>query len=138
MFWGLSGRNEEGGLKNMMDIDNIVMWDDDTAMTVTAEGKAISPSLPDFASDRPFHTDELAGDWEIEVSFAQNDDGTRADPIIVRDGNLGRLIPVIQTANGDEPKGAVAAEIITWLMSTTPVEPAGKLSTTWGDLKAVR
>ena len=109
MFWGLSGRNEEGGLKNMMDIDNIVMWDDDTAMTVTAEGKAISPSLPDFASDRPFHTDELAGDWEIEVSFAQNDDGTRADPIIVRDGNLGRLIPVIQTANGDEPKGAVAA-----------------------------
>ena len=138
MFWGLGGRNEEGGLKNMMDIDNIVMWDDDTAMTVTAEGKAISPSLPDFASDRPFHTDELAGDWEIEVSFAQNDDGTRADPIIVRDGNLGRLIPVIQTANGDEPKGAVAAEIITWLMSTTPVEPAGKLSTTWGDLKAVR
>ena len=138
MFWGLSGRNEEGGLKNMMDIDDIVMWDDDTAMTVTSEGNAISPTLPDFASDRPFHTDQLAGDWEIEVSLAQNDDGTRADPIIVRDGNLGRLIPVIQTANGNEPKGAVAAEIITWLMSTTPVEPAGKLSTTWGNLKAVR
>ena len=138
MFWGLSGRNEEGGLKNMMDIDDIVMWDDNTAMTVTAEGNAISPTLPDFASDRPFHTDELAGDWEIEVSLAQNDDGTRADPIIVRDGNLGRLIPVIQTANGDEPKGAVAAEIIDYLMSSVSVEPAGKLSTTWADLKAVR
>ena len=138
MFWGLAGRNEEGGLKNMMDIDDIVMWDDDTAMTVTAEGKAISPTLPDFASDRPFHTDQLAGDWEVEVSLAQNDDGTRADPIIVRDGNLGRLIPAIQTANGNEPKGAVAAEIIIWLMSTTPVEPVGKLSTTWGDLKAVQ
>ena len=138
MFWGLAGRNEEGGLKNMMDIDDIVMWDDDTAMTVTAEGKSISPTLPDFASDRPFHTDQLAGDWEVEVSLAQNDDGTRADPIIVRDGNLGRLIPAIQTANGNEPKGAVAAEIIIWLMSTTPVEPVGKLSTTWGDLKAVQ
>ena len=138
MFWGLGGRNEEGGLKNMMDIEGITMWDDDTDMTVTTEGAAISPTLTDFQSDRPFHVDELDGDWEVEVSLAQNDDGTRADPIIVRDGNLGRLIPVIQTANGDEPKGAVAAEIIIWLMSTTPVEPAGKLSTTWGDLKAAR
>lgn len=138
MFWGLAGRNREGGLQNMMDIDGIVMWDDNTDMKVTTEGAAISPTLTDYQSDRPFHTDQLDGDWEIEVSLAQNDDGTRADPIIVRDGNLGRLIPAIQTANGDEPKGAIAAEIITWLMSTTPVEPAGKLSTTWGDLKAVR
>ena len=138
MFWGLAGRNEEGGLQNMMDIDGITMWDDDTPMKVTSEGKAIAPSLTDYASDRPFHVDELDGDWEVEVSLAQNDDGTRADPIIVRDGNLGRLIPVIQTANGDEPKGAVAAEIIIWLMSTTPVEPADKLSTTWGALKTVQ
>ena len=138
MFWGLAGRNREGGLQNMMDIDGIVMWDDNTDMKVTTEGAAISPSLTDYQSDRPFHTDQLDGDWEIEVSLAQNDDGTRADPIIVRDGNLGRLIPTIQTNGGDEPKGAIAAEIITWLMSTTPVEPAGKLSTMWGDLKAVR
>ena len=138
MFWGLAGRNREGGLQNMMDIDGIVMWDDNTDMKVTTEGAAISPTLTDFQSDRPFHTDQLDGDWEIEVSLAQNDDGTRADPIIVRDGGLGRLIPVIQTANGDEPKGAIAAEIIIWLMSTTPVEPADKLSTTWGALKEVR
>ena len=139
MFWGLAGRNEEGGLKNMMDIDDIVMWDDDTAMTVTGEASFIAPSLTDFASDRPFHVDQLAGNWEVEVSLAQNDNGTRADPIIVRDGNLGRLIPVIQTNGGDEPKGAVAAEIITYLINTdVAVEPAGKLSTTWADLKAVQ
>ena len=138
MFWGLGGRNEVGGLQNMMDVDGITMWDDNTDMVVTSEGAAISPTLTDFQSDRPFHVDELDGDWAVEVSLAQSDDGTRADPIIVRDGNLGRLIPVIQTANGDEPKGAVAAEIIIWLMSTTPVEPADKLSTTWGALKAVR
>lgn len=138
MFWGLGGRNEEGGLQNMMDIEAITMWDDNTDMVVTSEGAAISPTLTDFQSDRPFHVDELEGDWAVEVSLAQSDDGTRADPIIVRDGNLGRLIPVIQTANGDEPKGAVAAEIIIYLMSTTPVEPADKLSTTWGALKAVQ
>lgn len=138
MFWGLGARNEAGGLQNMMDIEGITMWDDDTPMVVTDEGKSISPTLTDFASDRPFHIDELDGDWEVEVSLAQNEAGTRADPIIVRDGNLGRLIPVIQTANGDEPKGAIAAEIIIYLMSTTPVEPAAKLSTTWGDLKAGR
>ena len=138
MFWGLAGRNREGGLQNMMDIPGIVMWDDNTDMKVTTEGGAISPSLTDYQTDRPFHTDQLDGDWEIEVSLAQSDDGTRADPIIVRDGNLGRLIPTIQTNGGDEPKGAIASEIIIWLMSTTPVEPAGKLSTTWGDLKAVR
>ena len=138
MFWGLAGRNEEGGLQNMMDIDGITMWDDDTPMVVTSEGAAISPTLTDYASDRPFHVDELEGNWEVEVSLAQNDDGSRADPIIVRDGNLGRLIPAIQTANGNEPKGAIAAEIIDYLMSEVAVEPAGKLSTTWGDLKAVR
>ncbi|CAI8010739.1 hypothetical protein GBAR_LOCUS7046 [Geodia barretti] len=111
-------RNEEGGLKNMMDIDDIVMWDDDTPMKVTGEASFISPSLTDFASDRPFHVMNSTGNWEVEVSLAQNDDGTRADPIIVRDGNLGRLIPVIQTNGGDEPKGAVAAEIIIYLMDS--------------------
>lgn len=136
MFWGLGNRNAEGGLQNMMDIPGIVMWDDNTPMIVTDEGKAVSPSLPEIQSDRPFHIDQLDGDWEIELSLAQNEAGTRADPIIVRDGDRGRLIPTIQTAGGDEPKGAVAAEIIVWLMSTvTPVELEGKLSTTWGDLK---
>ena len=139
MFWGLAGRNREGGLQNMMDIPGIVMWDDNTDMKVTAEASQICPTLTDYQSDRPFHTDQLDGDWEIEVSLAQNDDGTRADPIIVRDGDLGRLIPTIQTNGGDEPKGAIAAEIIMWLIaSDVPVEPAGKLSTTWGALKAVR
>lgn len=139
MFWGLQARNEVGGLQNMMDIPGIVMWDDNTPMTVTEKGKEISPSLTDIQSDRPFHIDQLDGDWEVEVSLAQNEAGTRADPIIVRDGELGRLIPVIQTANGNEPKGAVAAEIIIWLMANaTPVEPEGKLSTTWGNLKTVR
>ena len=57
----------------------------------------------------------------MEVSFAQNAAGTRADPVIVRDGDRGRLIPVFQTNGGNEPKGAVAAEIIRYLgLSSKP------------------
>ena len=140
MFWGLGNRNGAGGMQNMMDIPEMVMGPDNTPMVVTEQGKEIAPSLTDFESDRPFHIDKLAGDWEIEVSLAQNEDGTRADPIIVRDGDRGRLIPVIQTNAGDEPKGAVAAEIIIWLTANTvaPVEPEGKLSTTWGNLKTIK
>ena len=45
-----------------------------------------------------------------------------ADPVIVRDGNRGRLALVHQTSEQDNPKGEVAAEsnhqlspkIITW------------------------
>lgn len=38
-FWGQGGRNEKEGIQNMMDLPNIVQWDDDTPMKVTAEGK---------------------------------------------------------------------------------------------------
>jgi hypothetical protein len=126
MFWGLNARNQTGGLENMMDIPGIVMWDDNTCLTVTDEGKTIAPSLTGFQSDRPFHIDQLANDWFPEVVLAENAAGTRADPIIVRDGNRGRLIPVFQTADQNDPKGAVAAEIITWLLSnaTGPTAPA--------------
>jgi hypothetical protein len=100
----------------MMDIPGIVMWDDNTPMVVTEEGKDIAPSLVDFMSDRPFHLDQLANDWFPELILAQNATGTRADPVIVRDGNRGRLIPVHQAADQSDPKGAVAAEIILWLL----------------------
>ena len=118
MFWG-AGKNTQGGLQNMMDIAGITMWGNNTPMTVTEAGKTIAPSLTDFVSHRPFHVDELAGDWEVEAVLARNHDGTRADPIIVRDGNRGRLIPIMQTVGDDNPQGAVAAEVISYLMSKT-------------------
>ena len=64
-FWGQGGRNEKEGLQNMMDIPGIVQWDDDTPMKVTKEGKALTPSLDDYNTDRPFHLDDLDNDWEI-------------------------------------------------------------------------
>ena len=140
MFWGLAGRNKEAGLRSIMDIKDITMWDDDTPCEVTAKGKEISPTLAKVGtveSDRPFHVDEIEGStWKVEASLADAKDGTRADPVIVRDGDKGRLIPCVQISGPTEPLAEIGTEIITWLYKTdTPVEPASKLSVTWGSLK---
>lgn len=108
--------NTDVALHYMMDIP-VYMWGDDTPVKVTPEGALIAPTLKDYLTDRPFHLDELAGNWFPEAVLAEDASGTRSDPTIVRDGNLGRLIPVYQAAVQDDPKGAVAAEIITWLMA---------------------
>ncbi|HAK97198.1 MAG TPA: hypothetical protein DCM87_19965, partial [Planctomycetes bacterium] len=108
--------NGPAGLQNMMDIPGISMAGGNNPMTVTNEGRDIAEHLVDFLTDRPFHVNELAGEWVVEASLAQSTDGAYADPIIVRDGSRGRLIPVFQAENQADPKGAVAAEIIAWLM----------------------
>jgi len=109
-----AGTNAAGGLQTMMDIAGITMWDDDTPVVVTAEGQDYTPSLQDFQTDRPFHLDELEGDWYAELVLAQNDAGTRADPVIVANSATGgRLGIFYQTASqDDDPRGEVISEWI--------------------------
>lgn len=136
-----AGTNAEGGLKNMMDIPGITMWDDDTRVNVTDAGKKYLPTLKDYATDRPFHLNELVEPWEAEVIFAVNGAGTRADPVVVKDtSNDGRLVIFYQTASQDtDPRGKVISEfIINWMPTIAgkiAVEPREKLSTLWGQLK---
>ena len=98
----------------MMDIAGITMWDDDTAVTVTAEGRDITPTLQDYATDRPFHLNELEGDWEPELILAQNDAGTRADPVIVVNTATGGRLGIFYQTSGqdDDPRGEVISEWI--------------------------
>ena len=129
--------NEVQALQTIMDIPHITMWDfgveNNTPMVVTKDGKEVTPSLTNFKSDRAFHLDELTGDWFAEKILA-SDTGTsqanRADPVIVRDGNRGRIGVVYQTFNEANPKGKVAAELITNFLfgnngeiSSPPLEP---------------
>ena len=113
---GLLGvQNGAAALQNIMDIPGITMWEANTPMEVTDTGRKLTPSLVDFRSDRPFHLNELRGEWFAEKVFASNtgdEKGTRADPVIVRDGERGRIAIVHQTDFEDNPKGEVAAEII--------------------------
>jgi carbohydrate binding protein with CBM4/9 domain/F5/8 type C domain-containing protein len=110
-----AGTNAAGGLQTMMDIPGVtVAGEDDTAVTVTAEGQDYTPSLADFATDRPFHLDTLEGDWYVELILAQNAAGTRADPVIVRNSVTGGRIGIFyQTASQDsDPRGEVISEWI--------------------------
>ncbi len=109
-----AGTNGEGGIRAMMDNPAITMWDDDTAVTVTAEAAEYTPSLKSFASDRPFHLNELQGDWQPELILAQNATGTRADPVIVVNTVTGgRLGIFFQTAGqDDDPRGEIISEWI--------------------------
>ena len=109
-----AGTNADAGLQTMMDIAGITMWDDDTPCVVTSDGQDYTPSLLDLASDRPFHLDELEGNWEAELILAQNEAGTRADPVIVKNTETGgRLGIFFQTASqDDDPRGEVISEWI--------------------------
>lgn len=114
--------NERGALQNLMDIPDIEInvYEHNVGMFVTDVGKAISPNLGNFASDRPFPLDQFEGEWFAEKILASdtgNTQATLADPIIVRDGDRGRLAIVFHTLYKNNPKGEVAAEIINYLLA---------------------
>lgn len=132
-----AGTNGEGGIRAMMDNASITMWDDNTAMIVTADGAAYTPTLVDFQTDRPFHLDELEGGWEPLLIMAQNDAGTRADPVLVVDRDTGGMLGIFyQTASqDDDPRSEVIGEFINSYYSTTAVSPVDRLTTSWGAVK---
>jgi hypothetical protein len=143
-FWGLNGRNEEGGLKNMMDIPAITMWGDNTPMKRTKEAEKIAPDVPkDFTTDRPFHVDELKGDWVMELGLGTltgDQNTTRCDPCVIHNkATNGRLIQVFQTNSLRYPDGKVLAQIVLNFyldrVGALAVDPQDKVSVAWGDLK---
>ena len=117
--------NQSQGLQNIMDIPSITMWPSENSdggidqCIVTPLGQEISPTLgllEDVFTYRPFHVNEIAGSsWQVEAVLAQSLDGSLADPIILRDGNRGRLISCFQIETQTEPIGVIGADIITWL-----------------------
>ena len=114
--------NERGALQNLMDIPDIEIdvYTHNTKMMVTEEGRTLTPSLDNFASDRTFPLDQFEGEWFAEKILATDTGDAQAsfaDPIIVRDGDRGRIAIVFHTLYKDNPKGEVAAEIINYLLS---------------------
>ena len=143
-----AGTNAAGGLQTMMDISGITMWDP-VAVTVTPEGQEFTPSLVDLSTDRPFHLDELEGDWEVELVLAQNDAGTRADPVIVVNTDTGGRLGIFHqtSSRDDDPRGEVISEWINnWyipnvaggggnpLARRPDPEDGALLESTWGTL----
>ena len=122
--------NRERALQNLMDIPGIRIPLIDyrhLPMDVTATGVALTPSLVDFGSDRPLPLSQLQGGWVAEKVLASHtsvDGEVWADPVVVRDGNRGRIALLHQTQDQDNPKGEVAAElIINYLLADTGTMP---------------
>ena len=115
------GSNREGGLRNLMDNPNMNLFaawsaDGGASMTVTSDGMALTPSLANFHSLRPIPLAQLQGEWFAEKVFASdtgNAEATYADPVIIRDGDRGRLaIAHATTEHEGLLNGDVAAEMI--------------------------
>lgn len=110
--------NYKAALQNLMDLPNLdinVENFEEFQMLITENGRTLTPSLVSFQSDRPFPLEQLDSDWYAEKIFASNtgdDEAEGADPIILRDGNRGRIAMVHQTHHGNESKGEVAAQMI--------------------------
>lgn len=132
------GSNREDGLRNLMDNPNINLFtafraDGGASMTVTSDGMTLTPSLSNFDSLRPIPLAQLQGEWFAEKVFASDTgdaEATYADPVILRDGDLGRLAIVhATTEHVGLLNGEVAAEIIINallappMMETTPEPP---------------
>lgn len=110
--------NYKATLQNLMDLPHVdinVENFEDLNMHITDSGRTLTPSLVNFESDRPFPLEQLGAEWFAEKIIASDTGdhiGILADPVILRDGNRGRLAIVYQTHHADNPKGVVAAEII--------------------------
>jgi len=140
--------NGDVALRNIMDLPGANMWPDSwdplpnpvLDVTVTDQGNDIAPSLGSwmtvYDAQRPCRINEVGGNWWVEASLAQNAAGTRSDPTVLRDGNLGRLIPTLQAPARADPKGAVGAEIIQWLKSKTGVTPPPQIFVKMGAVNA--
>ena len=134
-------QNGHGTLQNLMDIPSIAIpvSGGNIAMFVATDGTVLTPSLVNFQSDRPFPLNQLQGDWFAEKIFASNTGDARAtlaDPIIVRDGDRGRIAIVHQTLLENNPKGEVAAEIIInylFVDAVVSISPSSLISPSIGD-----
>jgi hypothetical protein len=142
--------NGADGAANIFDIPGLDFNTRNNNMVVNANGTKYLPSLVDFTSDRPWHVEQFAGtDWEV-TTFAEAD-ADNADPAVAVNSVTGGIIAaIIQKAwpdpgPDDDNRGEVVVDFITnWLTENadisagapgTAVEPGGKLSVTWGDLK---
>jgi len=153
---GARGADNGGtGAANILDLSSGIIYSaDGTQMEVTDTGKKYMPSLNDpMKCDRPVSVRQATGDWEVVAIFASiggSDDPTKAtaaDPVVLHNTKTDGYLAIINQAAGGaagwaKDRGAIVAEFIkNWVgekLELISVEPARKLTTTWGEVKHVR
>lgn len=141
--------NGPDGAANVFDVPGLSFGSRMNSMVVNDNGKKYLPSLKDFTTDRPWHVEQFEGtDWEV-TTFAEAD-ANNADPAVAVNTETGGVIAaIIQKAwplpsEAQDNRGEVVVEfVLNWMGENVPgyefiksVDPADKLSTTWGKIKA--
>ena len=151
---GPAETNGQAALPHIIDVPEAFVWmnrgpdawaANPVEMTPTQEGKDHIPSLKKYNTSYPFHVEDYEkSPWELEIALAENkDDDLRVDPaVLFNEETGGRLGIFVQTYVGDVPHpgvswGDIMGEFIVnyYLPEVLSVEPTGKLTTTWGNLK---
>ena len=157
-FYTSEGPDETNGqdaLPHIIDVPEAFVWmnrgpdawqANPVEMTPTQEGKDLIPSLKKYNTSYPFHVEDYEkSPWELEIALAENkDDDLRVDPaVIYNEETGGRLGIFVQAYVGDVPHpgvswGEIMGEFIVnyYLPEVLSVEPTGKVTTTWGELKS--
>jgi hypothetical protein len=145
--------NGGDGAANILDLSSgIIVSADNTQLTVTPTGKKYMPSIGNNCiTYRPIVPSVVTGDWEVAAIFASSggtdDPGeAQADPICIHNTETDGYVVFINQSAGSGPpgwlddRGLACAEFIeNWVgevIGLLAVEPADKLSTTWGTLKS--
>ena len=157
-FYTSEGPDETNGqdaLPHIIDVPDAFVWmnrgpdawqANPVEMTPTQEGEDLIPSLKKYNTSYPFHVEDYEkSPWEVEIALAENkDDDLRVDPAVLYNKDTGgRLGIFLQVYVGDVPHpgvswGEIMGEFIVnyYLPEVLSVEPTGKVTTTWGELKS--
>jgi hypothetical protein len=142
--------NGPSGAANILDLASGIIYSaDNTTMTATDAGKRYLPSIGDSCiSYRPISIAEVVAPWEVAAVFASvtGDEDANCDPVVIHNTETDAYVAFIDQSAGSGPpgwlddRGLTCAEFINnWVgevIGFTPVEPAAKLSSTWGDIKS--
>ena len=155
---GFKERNTHTGAANILDLShNIILQAPDAPMDRTAAGRKYMPSLDNgLLSNRPVYLEEVKDPW-VAVAFAESSGKVRVDagdkegemipagllvdPVVLHNTKTDGYLAIISqsTLENMGDRGAMCSEFIkNWVsreMGLLPVEPAGKLATTWGSIK---
>ncbi len=147
---GRKAENGPSGAANILDLSSAIIYSaDNTAMTTTETGKKYLPSIGDSCiTYRPVSLNQVVDPWEVVAAFATlngEEDSTAADPVVIHNTETGGYVAIIDQAAGSGPpgwledRGETCVEFIrNWvaeIIGLVAVEPAGKLATTWGEVK---
>ncbi len=129
-YEGGARKTENGatGAANVLDLNSaVIAGSGQGEMAVTPAGKQYLPSLNAVTSDRPIQIGTVTDPWEVAEVFAQNADGTYADPVVIHNTLTDGYVVFINqasTANWIADRGLTCAEFIgNWVKNVIGFTP---------------